>query len=284
MEYCTLIFEKSKGKCENMVKHRYLVDTNLKRKEFSSSPSFHRRFIFLWYPVKCISREGCGMKILVVEDEPTLNKIIAKRLKIETYSVDCAFNGKEALEYLDAAEYDLLIVDIMMPEMDGLTLVKKIREKGGRVPVLFLTALDSTQDKVTGLDSGGDDYLVKPFEFDELLARIRSLLRRSNVQQTARTQLTLADLTLDTRTHQVTRSGQEISLTPKEFSVLDYLLRNQGTVLSREQILEHAWDFSYEGYSNMVDVYIKTLRKKIDKDFEPKLLHTVRGTGYVLKV
>ena len=211
------------------------------------------------------------MKILVVEDEPTLNKIIAKRLKIEAYSVDCAFNGKEALDYLDAAEYDLLIVDIMMPEMDGLTLVKKLRDGGSRVPVLFLTALDSTQDKVTGLDSGGDDYLVKPFEFDELLARIRSLLRRSNAQQTA-------------RTHQVTRGGQEIALTPKEFSVLDYLLRNQGTVLSREQILEHAWDFSYEGYSNMVDVYIKTLRKKIDKDFEPKLLHTVRGTGYVLKV
>ena len=133
------------------------------------------------------------MKILVVEDEPTLNKIIAKRLKIEAYSVDCAFNGKEALDYLDAAEYDLLIVDIMMPEMDGLTLVKKLRDGGSRVPVLFLTALDSTQDKVTGLDSGGDDYLVKPFEFDELLARIRSLLRRSNAQQTARTRLTLAE-------------------------------------------------------------------------------------------
>lgn len=224
------------------------------------------------------------MKILVAEDEPTLNKIIAKRLKIETYSVDSAFNGKEALEYLNAAEYDLLIVDIMMPEMDGLTLVKTIRQQGSQVPVLFLTALDSTQDKVTGLDSGGDDYLVKPFEFDELLARIRSLLRRSNPQQTVSTQLSLADLTLDTRTHTVTRAGKEIALTPKEFSVLDYLLRNQGTVLSREQILEHAWDFSYEGYSNMVDVYIKTLRKKIDKDFTPKLLHTVRGAGYVLKV
>ena len=165
------------------------------------------------------------MKILVAEDEPTLNKIIAKRLKIETYSVDSAFNGKEALEYLNAAEYDLLIVDIMMPEMDGLTLVKTIRQQGSQVPVLFLTALDSTQDKVTGLDSGGDDYLVKPFEFDELLARIRSLLRRSNPQQTASTQLSLADLTLDTRTHTVTRAGKEIALTPKEFSVLDYLLR-----------------------------------------------------------
>ena len=223
------------------------------------------------------------MKILIVEDEPSLNKIIAKRLKIEAYSVDSAFNGKEALAYLDAADYDLLIVDIMMPEMDGLTLVKTLRSRGSQVPVLFLTARDSLQDKVSGLDCGGDDYLVKPFEFEDLLARIRSLLRRSNPQQTASPQLVLADLVLDTRTHQVTRGGTEISLTPKEFAILDYLLRNQGTVLSREQILEHAWDFSYEGASNMVDVYIKTLRKKIDKDFEPKLLHTVRGTGYVLK-
>lgn len=223
------------------------------------------------------------MKILVVEDEPTLNKIIAKRLKIEVYSVDSAFNGKEALQYLDAAEYDLLIVDIMMPEMDGLTLVKKIRERSKTIPVLFLTALDSTRDKVTGLDAGGDDYLVKPFEFEELLARIRSLLRRSRSGGQASPQLQLLDLVLDPRTHQVTRAGKDIALTPKEFAILEYLLRNQGTVLSRQQILEHAWDFSYEGYSNMVDVYIKTLRQKIDKDFEPKLLQTVRGTGYVLK-
>ncbi len=223
------------------------------------------------------------MKILVVEDEPTLNKIIAKRLKIEAYSVDSAFNGKEALQYLEAAEYDLLIVDIMMPEMDGLTLVKKIRERSKAIPVLFLTALDSTKDKVTGLDAGGDDYLVKPFEFEELLARIRSLLRRSRSGGQASPQLQLLDLQLDPRTHQVTRAGTDIALTPKEFAILEYLLRNQGTVLSRQQILEHAWDFSYEGYSNMVDVYIKTLRQKIDRDFEPKLLQTVRGTGYVLK-
>ncbi len=223
------------------------------------------------------------MKILVVEDEPTLNKIIAKRLKIEAYSVDSAFNGKEALQYLEAAEYDLLIVDIMMPEMDGLTLVKKIREHSKTIPVLFLTALDSTRDKVTGLDAGGDDYLVKPFEFEELLARIRSLLRRSRSGGQASPQLQLLDLVLDPRTHQVTRAGKDIALTPKEFAILEYLLRNQGTVLSRQQILEHAWDFSYEGYSNMVDVYIKTLRQKIDKEFEPKLLQTVRGTGYVLK-
>ena len=195
------------------------------------------------------------MKILVVEDEPSLNQIIAKRLKIEGYSVDQAENGRDALEFVALAEYDLLIVDILMPEMDGLTLVHTLREKNVTVPVLFLTALDGTEDKVKGLDAGGDDYLVKPFEFSELLARVRALLRRSG----------------------------GTALTPKEFSVLEYLLRNQGIVLSRDKILEHAWDFSYEGASNMVDVYIKTLRKKIDHDFEPKLLHTVRGAGYVLK-
>ena len=223
------------------------------------------------------------MKILVVEDEPTLNKIIAKRLKIETYSVDCAFNGKEALDYLDAAEYDLLIVDIMMPEMDGLTLVKILRRRGSKVPVLFLTARDTTEDKVNGLNSGGDDYLVKPFEFSELLARIRALLRRSSSGGMISDEMTFEDLTLSSSARTVFRSGKEIFLTPKEFAILEYLLRNQGIVLSRDKILEHAWDFSYEGASNMVDVYMKTLRRKIDKDFEPKLLHTVRGAGYVLK-
>jgi two-component system copper resistance phosphate regulon response regulator CusR len=224
-----------------------------------------------------------GVKILVVEDEPSLNQIIAKRLKIEGYSVDCAENGKEALSYVAAAEYDLLVVDIMMPEMDGLTLVKSLRRQGNKVPVLFLTARDSTEDKVIGLDSGGDDYLVKPFEFSELLARIRALLRRSAAVGTVSDELRIADLTLSGSSHEVRRGGKEIALTPKEFSILEYLLRNQGIVLSRDKILEHAWDFSYEGASNMVDVYIKTLRKKIDNDFEPKLLHTVRGAGYVLK-
>jgi two-component system copper resistance phosphate regulon response regulator CusR len=223
------------------------------------------------------------MKILVVEDEPSLNQIIVKRLKIEGYSVDSAENGKEALQYMEAAEYDLLIVDIMMPEMDGLTMVRTLRRNGSKVPVLFLTARDSTEDKVSGLDSGGDDYLVKPFEFSELLARIRALLRRTAANSPISDELHLADLTLCGSSHLVTRGGREIPLTPKEFSILEYLLRNQGIVLSRDKILEHAWDFSYEGASNMVDVYIKTLRKKIDNDFEPKLLHTVRGAGYVLK-
>ena len=221
--------------------------------------------------------------ILIVDDNPEFIHMTGTLLTRNGYEVRVADSGRQALSLLDREIPDLILLDIRMPEMDGLTLVKTLRSRGSQVPVLFLTARDSLQDKVSGLDCGGDDYLVKPFEFEELLARIRSLLRRSNPQQTASPQLVLADLVLDTRTHQVTRGGTEISLTPKEFAILDYLLRNQGTVLSREQILEHAWDFSYEGASNMVDVYIKTLRKKIDKDFEPKLLHTVRGTGYVLK-
>ena len=223
------------------------------------------------------------MKLLVAEDEPALNQIIVKRLKIEGYSVDSAQNGAEALEYTEATEYDLLLVDIMMPEMDGLTLVKILRRRGSKVPVLFLTARDTTEDKVNGLNSGGDDYLVKPFEFSELLARIRALLRRSSSGGMISDEMTFEDLTLSSSARTVFRSGKEIFLTPKEFAILEYLLRNQGIVLSRDKILEHAWDFSYEGASNMVDVYMKTLRRKIDKDFEPKLPHTVRGAGYVLK-
>ena len=224
------------------------------------------------------------MKVLVIEDDPSLREIICRSLEKERYVTEEAPDFQTALEKTADYTYDCILLDIMLPDGNGLDLLEELKKENKKENIIIISAKDSLEDKVTGLDSGGDDYLVKPFEFDELLARIRSLLRRSNAQQTARTRLTLADLTLDTRTHQVTRGGQEIALTPKEFSVLDYLLRNQGTVLSREQILEHAWDFSYEGYSNMVDVYIKTLRKKIDKDFEPKLLHTVRGTGYVLKV
>ena len=223
------------------------------------------------------------MKLLVAEDEPALNQIIVKRLKIEGYSVDSAQKGAEALEYMEATEDGLLLVDIMMPEMDGLTLVKILRRRGSKVPVLFLTARDTTEDKVNGLNSGGDDYLVKPFEFSELLARIRALLRRSSSGGMISDEMTFEDLTLSSSARTVFRSGKEIFLTPKEFAILEYLLRNQGIVLSRDKILEHAWDFSYEGASNMVDVYMKTLRRKIDKDFEPKLLHTVRGAGYVLK-
>lgn len=221
------------------------------------------------------------MKILVVEDEPALNKIIAKRLKVENYAVDCAMNGQEALEYLDVTEYDAAIVDIMMPKLDGLSLVKKLRAEHNLLPVLFLTAKDTTQDKVAGLDCGGDDYLVKPFEFEELLARLRALLRRQHAA--GNNELTLGDLVVDTKCHTAKRGGRELDLTAKEFKILEYLLQNAGTVLTRQQIQDHVWDFSYEGASNMIDVYINSLRKKLDKDFPEKLVHTVRGVGYVLK-
>jgi two-component system copper resistance phosphate regulon response regulator CusR len=221
------------------------------------------------------------MKILVVEDEPALNKIIAKRLKVENYAVDCAFNGQEALEYLAVTEYDGAIVDIMMPKLDGLSLVKKLRAEHNLLPVLFLTARDTTRDKVAGLDCGGDDYLVKPFEFEELLARLRALLRRQHAAGS--NELTLGDLVVDIKCHTASRGGQELDLTAKEFKILEYLLQNAGTVLTRQQIQDHVWDFSYEGASNMIDVYINSLRKKLDKDFPEKLVHTMRGVGYVLK-
>ena len=221
------------------------------------------------------------MKLLVVEDEPALNKVIAKRLKVENYAVDSAFNGKEALEYLAVAAYDAAIVDIMMPEMDGITLVKTLRARGNLLPVLFLTAKDALEDRVAGLDSGGDDYLVKPFAFEELLARLRALLRRQH--DAPANVLALADLRLDIKRHTVQRGDVEINLTSKEYEILEYLLQNAGAVLTREQIQEHVWDFSYEGASNMIDVYINSLRKKLDKDFVPKLVQTVRGVGYVLK-
>lgn len=224
---------------------------------------------------------GIFMKILVVEDEPSLNKIIAKRLKVEKYAVDSAFDGQEALDYIAATEYDAAIVDIMMPKLDGLSLVKKLRAKNNLLPVLFLTAKDTTEDKVAGLDSGGDDYLVKPFEFEELLARVRVLLRRK--QDVGNNELRLADLILDTKKHTAFRGKQDLSLTAKEFEILEYLLRNTGSVLSRQQIQDHVWDFSYEGASNMIDVYINSLRKKLDNTSSAKLIHTIRGVGYVLK-
>lgn len=221
------------------------------------------------------------MKILLAEDERNLNKIITKRLQIEQYAVDCAYDGLEAWNYCQSASYDVLILDVMMPQMDGFTLAQRLRATGLNTPILFLTAKDSVQDKVRGLDLGGDDYLVKPFEFEELMARLRSLLRRSNEQST--NNLVLADLFMDIKKHKVTRAGQEVDLTAKEYKILEYLLHNVGNVLTREQIQEHVWDFSYEGASNMIDVYINSLRKKLDKNCNCKLLHTVRGVGYVLK-
>ncbi|WP_455716451.1 response regulator transcription factor [Anaerosporobacter sp.] len=221
------------------------------------------------------------MRILVVEDEKDLNTIIKKRLNKEGYSVDSCFNGEEALDYMRLAEYDVIVLDIMLPKLNGLDLVRLMRKNRDKTPILLLTAKDGIEDRVMGLDSGADDYLVKPFAFEELLARIRVLTRRSIDEAT--NIFTVADLMVDCDTRIVKRGNTVISLSSKEFSVLEYMIRNQGVVLSRAKIEQHIWNFDYEGGSNVIDVYIRYLRKKIDQNFEPKLIHTIRGAGYVLR-
>ena len=221
------------------------------------------------------------MRILVVEDEPKLNELITARLRREHYSIDSCLSGDAAMDYLACAQYDLLVLDIMLPGISGLELLRSLRGRGDKTPVLLLTALDSIPDRVSGLDSGADDYLVKPFAFDELLARIRVLLRRS--AGSVSNVYTLADLTVDCDARTVKRGETNITLSAKEFAILEYLIRNSGIVLSRERISNHIWNYDYEGGSNIVDVYIRYLRKKIDDGFEKKLIHTVRGVGYVLR-
>lgn len=222
------------------------------------------------------------MRILIAEDEKDLNTLIKKRLEEHCYSVDSCLNGKDALEYLLMTDYDGAILDIMMPKMDGLTVLRTLRKQGSKIPVLLLTAKDTIEDCVTGLDAGADDYLIKPFAFDELLARVRVMMRKNTpVKQNT---YTIADLTVCLDSHQVHRGKQEIELSNKEFSILRYLILNQGIVLSRDKIEQHIWNYDYYGGSNVVDVYIRYLRKKIDEGFEPRLIHTVRGAGYVLKV
>ena len=221
------------------------------------------------------------MRILVVEDEPDLKEITAKRLKAEGYGVDTCDNGKDAQYYIEHTPYDLILLDVMLPGADGITVLKNIRKKGMKTPVLLLTARDSIEDRITGLDNGADDYLTKPFAFDELLARIRVILRRRSNEASNR--LVLGDLIMDLATHQVTRAGTEISLSAKEYAILEYMMHNKGMVLSRSRIEEHVWNYDFEGGSNVVDVYMRYLRKKIDAPFEKKLIHTVRGSGYVIK-
>lgn len=221
------------------------------------------------------------MRILVAEDEAELNRVITKRLEAEHYTVDSCHDGEEALAYLRMAEYDAAIMDIMMPKLDGMTALRKARAEGIKSPVLLLTARGGIEDRVTGLDCGADDYMVKPFAFDELLARIRVMLRRASDHTSNR--YVLADLAVDCDTRQVLRGKSEIVLSGKEFSILEYMIRNQGIVLSREKIEEHIWNFDYMGGSNVVDVYIRYLRRKIDEGHPKKLIHTVRGVGYVLK-
>ncbi len=222
------------------------------------------------------------MRLLVAEDQKDLNDIITKTLTRNHYTVDSCFDGEEALDYLDMTEYDSVILDIMMPKKNGLEVLKTLRASGNSVPVLLLTARDSISDRVTGLDAGADDYLIKPFAFEELLARIRAMLRKREGRAQNRCQV--ANLTVDFDTRTVMRDSVPITLSSKEFSILEYLVNNQGIVLSRDRIEQHIWNYDYEGGSNVVDVYIRYLRKKIDDGFEPKLIHTVRGAGYVLKV
>ncbi|HJA92377.1 MAG TPA: response regulator transcription factor [Candidatus Eisenbergiella merdipullorum] len=222
------------------------------------------------------------MRLLVAEDQKDLNDIITKTLTRNHYTVDSCFDGEEALDYLDMTEYDAVILDIMMPKKNGLEVLKTLRASGNSVPVLLLTARDSISDRVTGLDAGADDYLIKPFAFEELLARIRAMLRKREGRAQNRCQV--ANLTVDFDTRTVMRDSVPITLSSKEFSILEYLVNNQGIVLSRDRIEQHIWNYDYEGGSNVVDVYIRYLRKKIDDGFEPKLIHTVRGAGYVLKV
>ena len=221
------------------------------------------------------------MRILLAEDEKDLNEVIVKTLKKNGYSVDSCLDGREALYYLENTEYDAAILDIMMPGMSGIEVLKAIRSRGSTLPVLFLTARDSVSQRVEGLDAGADDYLVKPFAFDELLARIRVLLRKKS--GSAQNLYQLANLKVDLTSHSVFRDDTPILLSAKEFSILEYMILNQGNVLSREKIEEHIWNYDYQGGSNLVDVYIRYLRKKIDEPFSPKLIHTVRGVGYVLK-
>ncbi len=221
------------------------------------------------------------MRILLAEDERDLNRIITQKLTSDGYSVDSCFDGEEAIDFLDATDYDAVILDIMMPRVDGFGVLRHMREKKKTAPVLFLTARDTVADRVRGLDAGADDYLVKPFSFEELAARLRAMTRKKfgmkdNV-------LCVGDLVLDTAAHTVQRGGVEIRLSTREFQILEYLMRNQGIVLSREKLENHIWNFAYEGGTNVIDVYISYLRKKIDGGHSEKLIQTVRGRGYVIR-
>ncbi len=221
------------------------------------------------------------MRILFAEDERDLNDIITKKLTSQGYSVDSVYDGEEAIDILSYTDYDAVILDIMMPKADGFAVLRALRSKGKNTPVLFLTARDSVQDRVAGLDSGANDYLVKPFSVEELLARIRAMTRTAfGVSDSL---LSVGDLTMDTAAKVVKRGGKEIPLSAKEYALLEYLMHNVGIVLSREKIENHIWNFDYEGGANVVDVYIRYLRKKIDEGYDKKLIHTVRGRGYVLR-
>ena len=221
------------------------------------------------------------MRILVIEDEVKISQFIKRGLKEEGYAVDVANDGEEGHFMLSSNEYDVVVLDLMLPKIDGLTLCRDLRKEGNSTPIIMLTAKDTVKDKVKGLDSGADDYLAKPFAFEELLARVRVLLRKKDGR--AQTQLKVEDLCLDLLTHKVTRGDREIELTVKEYALLEYLMRNAGNIVTRTMISEHVWDINFDTFTNVIDVYINYLRNKIDSGFENKMIHTVRGKGYLLK-
>jgi heavy metal response regulator len=221
------------------------------------------------------------MRILVIEDEKKVASFIRKGLTEELYVVDVAQDGEEGLKMARENDYDTIILDIMLPKKDGFAVIKNLRASGKATPVLMLTARGSMQDRVTGLDLGADDYLPKPFHFEELAARVRSLLRRASTEKVPA--LTCGDLSLDTVSHRAYRDGKEIELTTKEYSLLEYLLRNKDRVLSRSLITQHVWSYSFDTESNIIDVYVKRLRKKIHDESEQKLIRSVRGVGYIMR-
>ena len=222
-------------------------------------------------------------RILLVEDEEKLARFVELELKHEGYQVDKAFDGRDGLEKAEGGNYELILLDIMLPGLNGLEVLRRLRKEENAVPVIMLTARDAVMDKVTGLDMGADDYITKPFSIEELLARIRAALRKQSAQKKEEAVMSCGDLIVDVSRHRVTRGGKEIELTSREFSLLQYFMENKTLVLSRDQLLEKVWGYGYMGETNVVDVYVRYLRGKIDEGYDNKLLQTVRGVGYVLR-
>ena len=221
------------------------------------------------------------MRILLAEDQEKLNSVVTHKLTKEGYVVDSCYDGEDAWDYIESTEYDVVLLDIMMPGISGLEVLKKMRSTGNHTPVIMMTALGQTDDKITGLDMGADDYLVKPVDLDEMIARIRSVVRRSGNK--ASNIIQIQDLTVDIAAKSVTRAGEDIPLTAKEYNIFEYLVQNSGRIISKEQILDHIWNFDFEGDVSIIDVYMHHIRKKVDGKYENKLIRTVKGAGYVVK-